>query len=185
MRVFNRLGACALSATLFAAMGFSGARADTISVMQDEDGKTIFYTPCDPGEDASECLVYMISCRPNEVFGTGLELTVISQGEGEQPDIQALARPFLEKPYGEQKLVFTIGGKTVEVSVSAVTVYGNELNGGWDVSIRSMDPGAFYDALNEKSAGTVSAAVGTFTAQLADTPAEGAALMKFKTACTQ
>lgn len=185
MKMFNRLATGALSLTLLGALGLAEVRADTISVMPDEDGKTIFYTPCEPGEDASECIVYLITCQPNGVFGTGLELTVVGQGEGEEPDIQALARTFLEKPYGEQKLAFAIGGKTVEVPVSAVIVAGNELNGGWDVSIRSMDPGAFYDALNDGSAGKVSADVGGFTAQLADNKAEGAALMKFKKACTQ
>jgi hypothetical protein len=185
MRIQNTLFAGSLSAVLVGITGVAGASADTISIMQDEDGKTIFYTPCNPGEDASECIVYMITCQPNEVFGTGLELTVIGQGEGEQPDIQALARPFLEKPYGEQKLAFAIDGKTVEIPVSAIIVAGNELNGGWKVSLRSIDAGPFYDALNESSAGTVSAAVGGFTAQLADTHSEGTALMKFKKACTQ
>ncbi len=185
MRILLRLAAGALSMTLFGAIGASGAHADTISAMPDEDGKTIFYTPCTPGEDASECLVYMITCQPNEVYGTGLELTVISQGDGEQPDVQPLARAFLVKPYGEQRLAFTIGGKTVEIPVSAVIVAGNELNGGWDLSLRSMDPGPFYDALNDGSAGKVSADVGGFTAQLSDNKAEGAALMKLKKACTQ
>ncbi|MGE3305700.1 MAG: hypothetical protein AB7I52_06980, partial [Rhizobiaceae bacterium] len=165
--------------------GLVPAHADTISAMPDETGKSIFYTPCNPSEEASECLVYMITCQPNEVYGSGLELTVISQGDGEQPDVLPLARSFLDKPYGEQKLAFGIGGKAVEIPVNAVIVYGNELNGGWDLSLRSMDPGAFYDALTDASSGSVSAAVGSFTAQLADTKDEGAALMKFKKACTE
>lgn len=173
-----------LAAALLAATGSGAARADTISAMPDEDNRTIAYTPCDPGEEASECLVYMITCQPNEVYGTGLELTVIGQGGGEQPDIQAIARTF-DKPYGEQQLAFSIGGRSVAIPVSAVILSANELNGDWDLSIRSMDEGAFYEALTDASSASVSAALGGFTAQLADTKAEGAALMAFKKACSQ
>lgn len=185
MSLRHRLPAGLLAMTLLLPAGLCAARADTISAMPDEDGKTIAYTPCQPGEDAAECIVYMITCQPNGVFGTGLELSVVGQGSAEQPDILAIARAFLDKPYGEKKLGFTVGGKIVEIPVSAVIVSANELNGDWDVSIRSMDDGAFYGALNDGSSTMVSVAAGGFTARLADNKSEGKALMAFKKACLQ
>ncbi|EAB6718286.1 hypothetical protein BZU93_26215 [Salmonella enterica subsp. enterica] len=176
-------------ACLLALAGPAAAEGDALSLMLSDEDQTIAYTPCAPNEEAGECLVHILTCNPSDAYGSGLELLVIGQGGDASgkpdPDILAMARSQLEKPYGEARLHFSVGGKPVEIPASAVLVSSNELNGDWDLAVRSMDPGAFYDALTADSAGAVSADLGGHAVSLAASKADGAALLKFKTACTR
>jgi hypothetical protein len=180
------LALAAAAAALFAAPAF--AQSEKITMMPDGDPKTVAYSHCPPSEESGECLAYLLSCEPSEAYGDGLELMVIGQGggKGSKPDITAMARTLLGgKSYGEAKLNFTIGGAPVEVPAHFVLVTSNEMNGDWDLTVRTMDPGVFLDVLSIGAAEQITADVGGYPVQLANGEEDAKVLMKFKEACTQ
>lgn len=164
------------------------AQGETISMLPGDDPKVIAYAPCEPSEEAGECISHVLSCTSNELYGDGLELMVIGQGggPGSQPDTVAMARALLDnKRYGEAKLRFMVGGAPAEVTAHFVLLTGNELNGDWDLTVRTMDQGGLLDVLTIGAAAQITADVGGFQVQLANSEADAEVIMKFKQACSQ
>jgi hypothetical protein len=147
-----------------------------------EDARTLSYTPC-AAEDAAECIAYALDCRPDDSFGGGLRITIMGE-EQEGPDVRALARSLLDKPFGEAKVRFTMAGRPpVELGVSALTVSEDEMNGDWDLALQSYDQGSLFDALTKASAGSVKLDVAGYSMTISDGPKAAADLLRFKAAC--
>lgn len=183
----RRESICLLTLMIGAAASPASAQAGKISILPGDNPKVIAYTPCEPTEEAGECISHLLSCETDESYGSGLELTVVGQGEGPggKPDIPAMASKLIEGRYGDAKLRFTVGGNPAEVTTHYVMVTSNELNGDWDLTVRTMDPGGLLDVLTPESSAKVTADMGGYEVQLAASATDGEALMKFKKACTE
>lgn len=164
------------------ALASAPAGAETFSGILSDDARTIAYTPCSV-EDAAECISHDINCRGDGNFGNGMAMTLLGASSDNAPDIRKLGKALLDREWGEAKVAFTVGGKTVEVTVNAVTVSLDEMNGDWDLALQFQDDGVFFDALSDASAASVTADVAGYSVPLASTKADGANLMKFKQAC--
>lgn len=169
-----------LAATILAAaLGTGAARAEKMNSIIGEDGKTLSFTPCSPDE-AAECIAYEMNCSG----GSGVDINVSGAEEG-GPNARTMAKALIDKPWGEAKVQFSVGGKAIDIQAHSVTVSTNEMNGDWDLGLHSYDPGAFLDALTDKNAGKVSLKIADQSFVLAEDKAGAANLMKFKKACTQ
>lgn len=173
-----------LAATILAAvLGTGAAQAEKMNSIVGDDGKTLSFTPC-ALDDAAECIAYDMDCRGDGGFGSGLSINVSGAEEG-GPNARAMAKALIDKPWGEAKVQFSVGGKAIEIQAHSVTVSTNEMNGDWDLGLHTYDPGAFLEALTEKNAGKVSLKIADQSFVLAEDKAGAANLMKFKKACTQ
>lgn len=163
------------------------AQGEKISMLPGDDPKVIAYAPCAPSEEAGECISHVLSCTSNDRYGDGLELMVIGQGggPGTQPDIPAMARNLLDKRYGHAKLRLMVGGAPIEMTAHYVLLTSNELNGDWDLTVRTMDQGGLLDVLTIGAAEQITADMGGFQVQLANSEADAKVIMKFKEACTE
>lgn len=169
-------------------LGASPALAqEKMSILPGDNPKAIAYTPCEPNEEAGECIAYILSCESSEAFGSGLELMIIGQGTPDDngPDTRAIARTLLDKPYGESKFSFDLNGTPVELTAHNIVVSSNELNGDWDVAARSMDLLPLLDAMTSANTAKASATIGGYTVALSAGPPDAEVLMKFKKACIE
>jgi len=160
----------------------SQASAEKFNSILADDAKTVAYTPCS-GEETAECISHVIHCRGDDGFGDGLAMTILGGNSDSSPDVRKLGKALIDRPFGEAAVSFTLGGKTVDLNVNAVTVSLDEMNGDWDLALHFMDDGGFFDALSKTSAKDVRADVAGAMIPLSSTAADGANLLKFKTAC--
>jgi hypothetical protein len=158
------------------------ARAETFTSLLSEDGRTLAYTPC-AADEASECVSHDLNCRGDDGFGDGLAMTLLGASSESGPDTRKLAKALIDRDWGEARVDFTVGSKTVSLTAHAVTVSLDEMSGDWDLSLHFQDDGVFFDALTDASAADVAAHIEGYAVPLASTPADGANLMKFKKAC--
>ena len=173
------LAGCLLIGPLLA--GSEALSQDKLTAFLSDDAKTLSYASCD-GEESPECLVHALDCGDDPSFGNGLGLTLIGQG-GNAPNIRKLATALIDKPLGESLVVFTIGGRAVDLTVHATMVSSNEMNADWDLSIHFMDDDRFFDALTKETASSVGADIAGHAIRLGYDKASADALMRFKTAC--
>lgn len=171
-----------LSLALAFALATAPAGAETFTGILSDDAKTIAYTPCSV-EDSAECISHEFNCRGDDGYGNGTAMTLLGASSDNSPDIRKLATALIGKEWGQAKVAFSVGGKTVEVSVFAVTVSLDEMNGDWDLSLHFQDDGAFFDALSDTSASDVKVDVAGYSVPLASSKADGENLMKLKQAC--
>lgn len=171
------------AAIVAAALGAGAAHAEKMNSIVGDDGKTLAFTPCSPDESV-ECISYDLDCRGDGGFGSGLDITVMGLEDG-GPSARAMAKALIDKPWGEAKVRFDVGGKPVDIQVHAVTVSTNEMNGDWDLGLHTYDPGSLFDSLTEKTVGKVTLDIAGQSFVLAEDKAGAANLMTFKKACTQ
>ena len=84
------------------------AAGTAFTAVLSDDGKTLVYSPCSEDE-AAECIAYALDCRGDSSFGEVLRITVMGDPEN-GPDVRAVARTLLNKPFGGAKVRFHADG---------------------------------------------------------------------------
>ena len=155
---------------------------DKINAILSDDARTMSYTPC-AEEDAAECISYEIDCRGDTGFGDTLSMLIF--GAGDDPDARALAKTLIDKPFGEASVSFDVSGSAIDLTVAAVTVSRDELNGDWDLALVFDNGDALLDSLTESAAKNVKADVAGYPLVLSADAGTAKKLVGLRKACTR
>jgi hypothetical protein len=132
-----------------------------------EDGKTLFYTPC-PEEEWGECVTMSLHCRGDSGFGDALDLVITGGPAPDGLDVRKMAKTLIDQPFGEARVPFIIGAKTVDLAANVVTVSTNEMMGDWDLSLHFMDDSELLDRLDASTADLKADVAGSMITLAAD-----------------
>lgn len=133
----------------------------------DGDSKTLFYTPCPEGE-WGECITMSLHCRGDSGFGDALDLIITGAPAPDGPDVRKMAKALIDQPFGEARVSFIIGSKTVDLAANVVTVSMNEMMGDWDLALHFMDDSELLDRLDGSTADLKADVAGTMITLAAD-----------------
>lgn len=153
---------------------------ETMNAILSDDARTLAYSPC-AGEEVAECISYDINCRNDTEFGDTLAMLVF--GADEDPNTRTLAKTLIDKPFGEASVRFGVGELSIDLSVAAVTVSRDELNGDWDLALVFDNGDAFLDSLTESAAKNVTADVAGYTVVLSADAETANKLVELRQAC--
>lgn len=130
-----------------------------------DDNKTLFYTPC---SEWGECVEMSLHCRGDSGFGDALELVITGGPAPSGLDVRKLAKTLIDQPFGEARVSFIIGAKTVDLSANVVTVSTNEMMGDWDLALHFMDDSELLDRLDGSTTDLKADVAGTMITLAAD-----------------
>lgn len=153
---------------------------DRMNAVLSDDAKTLAYSPC-AEDEAEECISYVIHCRGDAGWGSGLAMTLF--GAEKDPDVRKLAKILIDKPFGEAKVGFDAGAKHVDATVLAITVNKDEMNGDWDLALHFDDADQFLEALTDTTAKKAKANVAGYTVVLSNDERTAGKLLKLRQGC--
>ncbi len=172
-----------LAPLLAAVVLVQGAPADAkdrMNAILSDDAKTLAYSPC-AEDEAEECISYVLHCRGDAGWGSGLAMTLF--GAEKDPDVRKLAKILIDKPFGEAKVGFDAGATHVDATVLAITVNKDEMNGDWDLALHFDDADQFLEALTDATAKKAKANVAGYTVVLSDDERTAGKLLQLRQGC--